>query len=114
MHEMGIANSILDKAQAEVLHHSGGRLLRVGVRIGQWSGVEPESVRFCFECLVSGTPEPPAIDIEICPRQNRCPACGTVFALEDYNIECPLCGGTPTHPVSGDELQIAYVEMEEQ
>ena len=112
---MGIANSILDKAQIEVLRHPGAHLLKVGVRIGEWSGVEPESLRFCFDCLVSGAAPPlPIIDIEVCPRQNRCLACETVFNLEGYNIECPSCGATPTRPVSGDELQIAYVEMEEQ
>lgn len=115
MHEMGIANSILDRARTEVLQHPGAHLLKVGVRIGEWSGVEPESLRFCFDCLVSGAAPPlPVIDIEICPRQNRCPACATVFKLDGYNIECPSCGVTPTQPVSGDELQIAYVEMEEQ
>ena len=114
MHEMGIANSVLEKAQAEVLQHSNARLLKVGVRIGEWSGVEPESLRFCFECLVSGTPDPPIIDIEMCPRRNRCTRCGNEFALQGYNIDCPNCGASPTLPVSGDELQLAYVEMEEQ
>ena len=55
---MGIANSILDKAQIEVLRHPGAHLLKVGVRIGEWSGVEPESLRFCFDCLVSGAAPP--------------------------------------------------------
>jgi Zn finger protein HypA/HybF involved in hydrogenase expression len=46
----------------------------------------------CFEALVIGPDSAPALDIEFLPRQNRCPTCGTVFALKDYQIECPKCG----------------------
>jgi predicted RNA-binding Zn-ribbon protein involved in translation (DUF1610 family) len=56
---------------------------------------------------------PPSLDIEFLPRQNHCTACGLVFALKDYEIECPNCGATITEPVSGAELELAYVELEE-
>ncbi len=89
-------------------------MLKVGVRIGEWSGVDPESLRFCFDALLAGTePEPPTLDIEFRPRQNRCSVCGTVFALKDFEIQCPGCGAPATVPVSGDELELAYVELEE-
>jgi Zn finger protein HypA/HybF involved in hydrogenase expression len=67
----------------------------------------------CFEALVIGPDSAPALDIEFLPRQNRCPTCGTVFALKDYQIECPKCGAAVTEPVSGTELELAYVELEE-
>jgi len=114
MHEMGIATAILDAARKEAGRHEGARVLKVGVRIGEWSGVDPESLRFCFDALLAGTePSPPALDIEFCPRQNRCALCGTVFALKEFEIQCPGCGAPATQPVSGDELELAYVELEE-
>jgi hydrogenase nickel incorporation protein HypA/HybF len=114
MHEMGIATSILDAARKEAQRRQGARLCKVGVKIGEWSGVDPESLRFCFDALLAGTePEPPSLDIEFCPRQNRCAACGTVFALKDFEIQCPGCGAPATEPVSGDELELTYVELEE-
>jgi Zn finger protein HypA/HybF involved in hydrogenase expression len=60
-----------------------------------------------------GTENAPALDIEFLPRQNRCPTCGTVFALQDFQIDCPNCGLAVTEPVSGTELELAYVELEE-
>jgi hydrogenase nickel incorporation protein HypA/HybF len=113
MHEMGIATSVLDAAQNEAKRHPGAKLLKVGLRIGEWSGVDPDSLRFCFEALVLGSDNAPALEIEFRPRQNRCPSCGTVFALKDFEINCPNCGAAATEPVSGDELELAYVELEE-
>ncbi len=113
MHEMSIATSVLDAAQKEAERRPGSKLLKVGLRIGEWSGVDPDSLTFCFEALVTGWDNPPVLEIEFRPRQNRCPGCGTVFALKDYQTDCPRCGGSTTEPVSGDELELAYVELEE-
>ena len=113
MHEMGIATSVLDAARKEAELHPGAKVLKVGLRIGEWSGVDPESLRFCFEALVTGCEDAPALEIDFRLRQNRCPGCGTVFALRDYEIDCPNCGAAGTEPVSGDELELAYVELEE-
>ena len=113
MHEMGIATSVFEAAQKEAERHPGSKLLKVGLRIGEWSGVDTESLRFCFEALVLGSENPPLLDIEFRPRQNRCPGCGTVFALKDYQTDCPNCGAAVTEPVSGTELELAYVELEE-
>jgi len=114
MHEMGIATSVFEAAQKEAQRYPGSKLLKIGLRIGEWSGVDPESLRFCFEAPVLGSePSPAALDIEFRPRQNRCPTCGTVFALKDYQTDCPNCGAAVTEPVSGTELELAYVELEE-
>jgi hydrogenase nickel incorporation protein HypA/HybF len=55
MHEMGIANSILDAVRAETLRYPGGRVERVGIRLGEYSGVDTESLKFCFEALTRET-----------------------------------------------------------
>jgi len=114
MHEMGIASSVVEAVRVEVLRHPGARASKVGLRIGEWAGVDPDALHFCFDALLAGSePEPPSLDIEFRPRQNRCGTCGTVFALKDYEIQCPECGEPVTQPVSGNELELAYIELEE-
>ena len=114
MHEMGIATSILDAARKEAGKRPGSRVLKVGLRVGEWSGVDPESLRFCFDVLAKEEGEPaPELEMEFLPRKNRCPMCGNVFALKKFEIECPRCGAEVTEPVSGDELELAFVELEE-
>ncbi|MBZ5608476.1 MAG: hydrogenase maturation nickel metallochaperone HypA [Acidobacteriia bacterium] len=114
MHEMSIATSILDAANREALLHPGSRVTKVGLRIGEWAGVDPASLQFCFDALVAGTEsQPPSLDIDFRLRQNRCPDCGNIFAPKDYQIECPGCGAAVTEPAGGSELELAYVELEE-
>jgi hydrogenase nickel incorporation protein HypA/HybF len=56
VHELGIANSILEAVQTEMLPHPGARAVKIGVTVGAFSGVDPDSLAFCFEVLTKGTP----------------------------------------------------------
>ena len=59
MHEMGIASSILEAVQKELRLYPGYRVVKVGLRIGEFAGVDSESLRFCFEAIVKDTPFAP-------------------------------------------------------
>jgi hydrogenase nickel incorporation protein HypA/HybF len=114
MHEMGIANSILDGVRAESERRNGVKVVRVGVRVGELAAVEPESLRFCFEVLVSGTPlDPLALDLEVSPRRSRCADCGRVFTAPDALAPCPACGSAKCAFAGGDELEFTFMEIEE-
>jgi hydrogenase nickel incorporation protein HypA/HybF len=52
MHEMGIAASVLEAVQKELVLYPGRRAMKVGLRIGELAGVDAESVRFCFDVMV--------------------------------------------------------------
>jgi len=65
MHEVTVAAGILDAVRAEVAAQKPARAIKVGVRIGQMAGIDPESLAFCFEALVKGTDvEPLELEIE--------------------------------------------------
>jgi Zn finger protein HypA/HybF involved in hydrogenase expression len=53
------------------------------------------------------------LEFEICPRRHRCLSCGTEFKVSGYDFDCPQCGGSRTQCISGDQLELAYVELEE-
>jgi Zn finger protein HypA/HybF involved in hydrogenase expression len=68
MHEMSLASSILETVQSEQTKNAGAHVTKVGLRIGEWSGVDTESLRFCLEALVTGTPLAPLeVDIDFRP-----------------------------------------------
>ena len=114
MHEFGIASSILDTLSAEAEKRHGRRLLAVGLRIGEVSGVNSDSLEFCLQCLVRDTElEGLGIEIERTPRRHRCPRCNREFDVIDYEVECPECGEFRTVLISGDEMEIAYLEVED-
>lgn len=118
MHEIGIANSILAAGRKEADLRPGAKLVGVGVRVGVLAGVDTEALRFAFQCIVAGTDDADVVfTTERCPRINRCEACGCEFPSPDVapllDAACPQCGSTHTSFVSGDQLDLAYVEVEE-
>jgi len=118
MHEVGIASSILEAGHREAALRPGARLAGLGVRVGVLSGVDVEALRFAFECIVAGTgDEKVVLTTESCPRVNRCEDCGRQYDSPDSapfsDAPCPQCGSRKTSFVSGDQLDLAFVEVEE-
>jgi len=114
MHELSIAESILDAVREEARKYPSGHVSKVTVRVGELSGVSPDSLSFSFEALVSGTEmEPLALEIEFCPIRYKCGGCGATFALEMEKSPCPACGSTSSSFAGGDELDIAYLEVDD-
>jgi hydrogenase nickel incorporation protein HypA/HybF len=114
MHELGIASAILERVEQEAQRRPGVRMIKVGVRVGELSGVDPDALAFGFEALVKDTAwEPLPLDICLCRRKQLCMACGRDFTTEVINTACPHCGNTDTACVGGDELDIEYIEVDE-
>ena len=87
MHEMGIACSVLEAVDRETRRHPGHRAAKVGLRIGEYAGVDPESLRFCFEAITKADGLAPLVlEVEWCK------------AAEGRR---------------GDELDLAFVELED-
>jgi hydrogenase nickel incorporation protein HypA/HybF len=114
MHEMGIANSVLDSVRTEAQRFPGRHIYKVGVRIGELAGVDPDAMRFCFEVLVGGTElEPLALDIDYRRRRHECRTCRRAFVPQLEDLACPNCGGVDSWFIEGDELELAYLEIED-
>jgi|SRR5579875_498146 len=113
MHEVGIANSVLDAVRSEMRRFPNGHVYKVGVRIGEFAGVDPQAITFCFEALVRGTElEPLELEIEYCRRREICIMCG--YSEEpDRNAACPHCGFSRPRTFRGDELELTYLEVDD-
>jgi hydrogenase nickel incorporation protein HypA/HybF len=114
MHELGIASSVLEAVKTETDRHPGARPCRIGLRIGELAAIDQDSLRFCFEAITHETDlEGLQLEIEFCPRRHRCTRCSHEFNIEDYNFRCPQCASLETECISGDELELAFLEVEE-
>jgi hydrogenase nickel incorporation protein HypA/HybF len=114
MHELGIASSILECVQKEAERHAGARISKVGVKVGELSGVDVDALQFGFECIVKDTEwDGLALEVEWIPRMQRCPKCQSEFRMDGFDPQCPHCGEFATQCISGEELDIAYMEVDE-
>lgn len=115
MHELSIAAAILDRVAAEAARHAGARFTKVGIRVGELSGVDPDALSFGFEALTKESPwERVALEIEYCRHMQRCRQCQQTFPCANYETQCPKCGAGNTILVAGEELDIAFIETEDE
>ncbi len=84
MHEMGIASSVLEAVDKELHRYPGRHATKVGLRIGEFAGVDPESLLFCFDAIKKGT-EFDQIELEIEWREGSDQLDFVALELEDAN-----------------------------
>jgi len=114
LHEVGIASCIIESIEAEARRRPEAQFAAVGVRIGELSNVDREALAFAFEALTRNTPlEHLRLEIEWCPRRQKCLACGEEFLVKHWELNCPHCGEARGTCIGGMELDIAYLELEE-
>jgi hydrogenase nickel incorporation protein HypA/HybF len=113
VHELSIASAIVEAVQGEVAKRGSAHARRVAVRVGEFSAVDPDSLRFAFDALIRDTPLLDLIlEIEVCPLRFRCRDCGECVTASEWIEICPSCGSRGVDRVGGDELDLAYLEME--
>lgn len=114
MHEIGIADSILEAVKMEASRRPGCAPTKVAVRIGELAGVDPDALRFCFQALTTGTELGSfQLEIEYCPPRYLCTSCSFEFSASGFDSCCPQCGTQSTRCIGGDQLELAYLELEE-
>jgi len=113
VHETGIAWEILGTAK-RAAERAGAPLSAVCVRLGKMSGVVAESVSFAFDALKDQAGVPQArLEIESIPVEVLCPQCGSRQRPEgELILWCPECGA-PMSVCSGEQLEIAWIEVED-
>lgn len=113
MHELSLAQSVIEIIQAAAAREAFSRVRRVWLEVGQLSCVEPEAMRAGFAAVARDTPaEGAVLELISIPARGRCPACGAVSALAAREDACPHCGGYGLRPIAGTELRLRELEVE--
>lgn len=114
MHEMGIADAMLKMVDRVLEGESAVQVRSITVEIGDLSGVVPRFLANCWEAVAAGTGyEGAKLLLHPVPATARCEDCKQVFVATVENLRCPKCGGDKLTPLSGTDLTIAEVEVEE-
>lgn len=110
MHELGIAQNILEIVQQAVPENQSRSVREIRIRVGQLSGIVPDSLDFCFSIIVNDSDMRRAkLAIEQVPTLSRCKQCGRSFEIKDWIFACPDCGSASVELISGKELEIVDI-----
>jgi hydrogenase nickel incorporation protein HypA/HybF len=116
MHELAIAQSIVDVVEAKLVECKAAHVKSVRLRIGEGSGIVANSLTFSFEVLTSLDPVLAGAQllIDVVPHRARCRHCDREFTIANFIAQCPTCSQWSNEVISGTELQILEMEIEGQ
>jgi hydrogenase nickel incorporation protein HypA/HybF len=112
MHELSIAQSLIELTSDYGRRHGASAVTYIHVRLGVLCGLM-RPLYFCFDAAARGTPcEGAILEIEEVAVTLRCPGCHAVTEPRSlYCFRCADCG-TPTRDVvTGREMEIGTIEL---
>ncbi|MBN1374810.1 MAG: hydrogenase maturation nickel metallochaperone HypA [Dehalococcoidia bacterium] len=113
MHEMGIAQNILEIALEAANRESAAKISRIDIVSGELRGIVPLQLTFCFGIVAQNTIASSAyLNIEETPVTAHCDECGEDFKVEEYQYLCPKCSSANVKVTGGSELRVKDIEIE--
>lgn len=113
MHELSIAQSIVDIVEETMNGEPETNLIEVVVDVGELVAVVPESLEFCYAALTDSTKYAGSkLVINILPVLARCDDCRQEFKVENITFVCPNCNSVKLKIFQGQELKISHLEVQ--
>ncbi len=113
MHEMSLAENVLQIIEQSSRSQCFVRVRRVVLEIGQLSSVEPDAMRFCFDAVMADSIAQGAVlEIIETAGQGICADCASVVQLSALYEACPGCGGYQGNVTGGGLMRVIELEVE--
>lgn len=115
MHELSLAYSLVEAAEAAARRANAAEVIAVYMRIGELAGVVEDALRFGYDIATKGTLlEGSRLEIETLPVVVFCPTCKAEVTLDSIqSFRCPICGTLTGDLRQGKELEIVSMEINE-
>ena len=111
---MAIARNIVNIAVAAAEKEGARKITRVNVVAGELRGIVQAQLVFSFGLMAENTIASGAyLNLEITPVVGRCRKCQGEFVVKDYRYLCAKCQSEDIQTVSGTELRVKDIEVEQ-
>ena len=112
MHEMGLAQNILDIALNTASQHNVKKITKITIRAGKLRGIVPDQLSFCFGFVAKDTiAEGTELVVNSLPIKVKCKDCQKEFSVEEFKFICPDCEGEDIDVLQGMELLVENIEV---
>ena len=110
MHEMSIAQSIIDIVESEAEKAGVNRITELELEIGQLSGIEYEALEFSLKVMAPDSViDGSKLVIEKPEGQALCMDCNYSFSTVSPVTICPECKSYSCQIVSGKQLRVKSI-----
>ncbi len=113
MHELTLANSLVELADSHAAKYGAFRVSRIDIRLGELCGIA-RALYFCFQPAARGTRcEGAALHIAEVPLSVHCETCdGVKRPRSAFNLTCPDCGRRARKVLTGREMELVSIELD--
>ncbi len=112
MHEMSIAESVLEIVEATARGNAAARVGTIWLELGALSQVEPDALLFCFDAVSRGSlAEGATLEFVRLPGSAWCMPCGDVVEVSRRGDGCPRCGSHQLQVTGGDEMRVKAIAI---
>lgn len=114
MHELAVCQSLMNQVENIAVEHNALCVTSIIVGMGPLSGVEAQLLKNAYSIARAGTVAKDAkLIIEVLPVRIKCSQCGSESHALPNKLICKDCGDWRTTLLSGDELLLMSVELED-
>jgi hydrogenase nickel incorporation protein HypA/HybF len=113
MHEMSLAESVLQIIEEAAVSQKFTRVKAVWLEIGKLSCVEKEAMRFCFDAaMCDSIAQGARLEIIEVAGRGWCEKCACDVPLAALYEACPTCGSYGLEVTGGDAMKVKELEVE--
>jgi len=114
VHELGIAQGILDSAVTAATEAGAERINTVSVSIGHLTEVMEDALHFAWQAVSGGTlAEGAGLEVMMLAASSECALCGHEWEHGRYDgAQCPACRGYIVSLLRGRELKIDSIDID--
>ncbi|MGP1561733.1 MAG: hydrogenase maturation nickel metallochaperone HypA [Helicobacteraceae bacterium] len=114
MHEYSVVKSLIDLCEENARANGKARVLKVEVKVGVLSGIEPQLLQLAFDTFKEGTMCAGAeFFMHVQKVQILCHACQREQMLEKNEFLCPACGAADLDVLDGEEAYLMRLELDD-
>lgn len=107
MHEMSLAEGILQIVEDTAGAQGFKRVTQVRLEIGALAGVEVEALAFCLDLVLKGSlAEGAEVRLDRLPGEGWCLDCSERVEIGALYDPCPRCGGYRVQPTGGTQMRV--------
>lgn len=112
MHEMSLAEGMLQIVEDTARRNDAGKVSVVWLEIGKLAPVELEALRFCFDAASrGGVAEGARLEIIETPGVAWCIPCGERVGIDAIGDACPRCGSYQLQVVEGGGMRLKEIAI---
>jgi hydrogenase nickel incorporation protein HypA/HybF len=113
MHELSIAQNILETVTDYLKDTKYNKVTGIKIKVGELAAVDARSLKFSFEVITKDTEfDGVPLIIEEVPLIAYCNSCKSETKIESFFFLCKNCDSTDINVTQGEELNLSEIEFE--